>query len=762
MSLRPPILRLLLVAGAMTLSAVGGGIQGPSPSSAAGPTAGQNRSRVQVAAGWDGFVRSGRLLPVRITVTGPTASRRASTASGTVDVRVTSGNGGSTTTVSKLAPGREGTAQATVVVAAPRDVGTFELVATARRPGAPAAEGRATLKPVTDAELVGVLPVLAGRSPPPATAPLSVPIGTARFVAVDGPTLAVVGSLQPLGTLTATTDDLIRLSPTQRTNVVFWLASGGHLWVDSDAGPVPGLPAAWQPVGPTGRADAGLGEVHLTGGVLGLGRWTGTIEPSSTVGPSDPDIVAPAFSGGPVGASIARNSGLRIPSLGMVLTLLLGYVLLAGPVTFGVLHKVHRAELAWLVVPVLAVGFTVGGWVIGGRARDTSRTSYSSSVFETPGVDVGLDYLGVLSRQGGDRSIRFAPGWWGGNVANELYGRPEAEVRSDVSAEGTTSTVSLVGGEFAVLAGRGPTGPTTQLDVAATTAPGQVNGTVRNRSPATMTDVAVFVGNRATLVGALAPGQQRPWSLSTDNRVALASLYNPTENQVWSQVVIQSVDRRKSGVDLALWGETTRLLGPDLRSPGSVVAVGWSTGLAPAPAGGRGTGSDGRTAVVARNAVTAGPALTGDDVRRDLLRGPSTTPIADGSAQTAGGVFRFVLPAGRTVDPGRLVLSVPATLSRVDVWDGVRWQTLLGSAGPGAPGSGDPGGNGGSGGPNGPGGFSTGPDGGIAGTVSFNDPPRLVALPPGAVTDGVVYVRIGVRLNGPPNSAAGLLLRERP
>lgn len=768
MSLRPAILRPLLVTGALALCAVGASVEGPagpSTAGAVGSAAFQGPSKVQVAAGWDGFARPGRLLPVRVTVTGATTSR-AATAPGTVEVRVTSGNGGVTTTVSKLEAGSEGTAHATVVVAAPRDVGSFPVVVIARPTGVSSSQGRVTVNPVTDAELVGVLGGLAGRSPPPATAPLSVPIGTARFVAVDAPTLAVVGSLQPLGTLAATTDDLIRLTSPQRTNLVYWLATGGHLWVDADAGPVPSLPAAWQPVGPTGRAGAGLGEVHLTGGVLGLGRWAGTIEPSSTVGPADPDIVAPAFAGGTVGTSIARNSGLRIPSLAVVLTLLLGYVVLAGPVTFGLLHKLHRAELAWLVVPLLAVGFTVGGWVIGGRARDTSRTAYSSSVFETPGADVGLDYLGVLSRQGGNRSVRFGPGWWGGNVANEIYGRPEAEVRSDASPAGTTSTVSLVGGEFAVLGGQGPARPTAQLDVVATTAPGQVSGTVRNRSTATMTDVAVFVGNRAALVGTLAPGQSRSWRISTGNRVALASLYNPTENQVWPQVAPAPVDRRKGGVDLALWGETTRLLGPDLRTPGSVVAVGWSTALPPASAGGRGGRSEGRTAVVARGAIAPGPALTGDDVRRDLLRGPSATPISDGSDQTAGGVFRFVLPPGRSIDPARLVLSVPATLGRVDAWDGVRWQTILGGAGQSGPGGGPVGGPGGPTGQTGPTGpaVPAGPDGAFTGTstASFNDPPALVALPPGAVIDGVVHVRIGVRLNGPPNSAAGLLLREKP
>ena len=132
------------------------------------------------------------------------------------------------------------------------------------------------------------------------------------------------------------------------------------------------------------------------------------------------------FAGGQVGQSLARDSGLRIPSLAVVLGFLLGYVFLAGPATFFVLHRLRRAELAWVIVPLLAVGFTVGGWIIGGQARESTRTAYSASTFETAGADLDLSFVGVLSRQGGDRSIRFPAHWWAGNVANELYGPAEA------------------------------------------------------------------------------------------------------------------------------------------------------------------------------------------------------------------------------------------------------------------------------------------------------------------------------------------------
>ena len=130
------------------------------------------------------------------------------------------------------------------------------------------ATDNATVKvdPVGDEELVGVLPSLARRSPPPTTEPLSVPIGTARFVTVDLPTLGVIGSLGPLGTLATDNTQLNALDPVQRTNLLSWLAAGGRLLVDERNGPVTGLPGGWQPTAARPRATAALGEVRLTGG----------------------------------------------------------------------------------------------------------------------------------------------------------------------------------------------------------------------------------------------------------------------------------------------------------------------------------------------------------------------------------------------------------------------------------------------------------------------------------------------------------------
>ena len=312
----------------------------------------------------------------------------------------------------------------------------------------------------------------------------------------------------------------------------------------------------------------------------------------------------------------------------------------------------------------------------------------------------------------------------------------------------TSAEVSLVGGEFAVLSGRGPSAPTEQLLVdARAAADGAVSGTVRNNTGVALRQVGVFVGSRAVLVGDLAPRASRSFTVPVPaTATGPTDFSDPTRNpfaapeaKVWPQVTTQTVDQRSGPVDLATWGETNRLLGPDLRAPGAAVAVGWADRLP--PPGIREANAEGRQAVVARSTIDPGTALPGIAVRRDLLRGPSATPISDQSGPTAGAVFRYVLPAGaQTRTASALQLSVPNTLSRVDVWDATRWVTVSGSDGTAVSGT-------------------TG--GGGAVTPAFDAPPTLVGLPPGSVLNGTVFVRVAVRVNGPGNSTAELLLQGR-
>ena len=51
---------------------------------------------------------------------------------------------------------------------------------------------------------------------------------------------------------------------------------------------------------------------------------------------------------------------LALPSIEGLLLLLLGYIVLIGPINYLVLRRLDRREWAWVTMPLLVVGFTAG------------------------------------------------------------------------------------------------------------------------------------------------------------------------------------------------------------------------------------------------------------------------------------------------------------------------------------------------------------------------------------------------------------------
>ncbi len=680
--------------------------------------------RLSVEAGWSGRFRPGRTMPVRVTV--PDGGDGAA-----VEVVVRSGTGAVTTTTAQVGEGRTVTA---LGVTAPDDLDRLVVRARLRRHGSTEAAGRTTITAVGDAELVGVLPGLARAPRPRGPFPLAVAVGSASLVDLDLGVVGRPGVLGPLATVAATGADIDRLAPAARLALWAWVAGGGRLLID--AAQAPGaLPLAWRPATAGARAPAGLGEVRVTGGLLAAGGWRTVLEPTPAHRPTDPDLVATSLAaGGPVASSLTVDAGLRVPAFAVLAGSLVAYIVLAGPAVFIGLRWRRRPELAWVVVPGLAVVVAMGAWIAGTRLGEGERTAVARWSLLSPGATVNGATVGVLSRRGGVQELALPAGWLASAAGGERFDDPGVDVRTD----GREAAVTLVGGQFGVLEAGGPTPPSDRLavraDAAADDDPGTVTGTVANTGPAALEQVVVFLGPRAVAVGDLPAGGSRRWRIDVGAPAGPGDAFTLIEARVWPEAFARATSGRVATegtgpVNLALWGAALEAAGPNLRAPGSVVAAGWTGPLAgPLPVG---EGAGGRTVVMARSPVPAAGRLSGWDVRRDLLRGPATTPMRSrGGEPLDGAVVRFTLPpsaVGRAEADSRFELVVPAAVDRVDGWEGARWGPLRVG-----PSSADP-----------------------------SAPARVVSLPATAQRGGVVHVRIGVRRDAVPAAAAGLLLRSR-
>ena len=207
---------------------------------------------------------------------------------------------------------------------------------------------------------------------------------------------------------------------------------------------------------------------------------------------------------------LATMPALALPSIGGLLLLLLGYILLIGPVNYLVLRRLDRREWAWVTMPVLVVGFTVAAFAIGFVLRGTDViVNQIALVRAAPGTDAAQAqvYLGVFSPTRGSYEVGVpggallsAPysgegfGQGGGGGLDVVQGDP-ARLRQLAVGYGTLRAVRA---EAPVLAPRIEADLRLEGD--------RVRGTIRNASTLPLEKPVVVLGTALVVLSDLAPG----------------------------------------------------------------------------------------------------------------------------------------------------------------------------------------------------------------------------------------------------------------
>ncbi|HVE91870.1 MAG TPA: hypothetical protein VNE62_06185 [Actinomycetota bacterium] len=589
--------------------------------------------------------------------------------------------------------------------------GHVELATSSGRQRAPVPTLRQT-----DQELVGLMPgVLQGR-PVPGPAPLAVDVGVARFFALDNALLAAApASLESVSTIGIGPDELRRLSPRLRPGLVRWIADGGRLLVDAAAGTdLQMLPASWRP-GPAGRATAGHGEVVLTAGAMSAGTWTGLVEPTTRGGKTAGTNSGSGYSGGPgsrfsyggsgssyrsnlffevpVSNAVAEDMGIRFARLPWLSGFLLAYVLAAGPITFVVLRRKRRSELAWIVVPALAVLF--GGAAYAGGSDLRHRREAHQTILTTGEAGTMADVtVGVTGGVGGDRTVQFARDWAPAGVWEQSGQSQIAQPEFTLTSRGPRADLDLGAGDLAIARASGPLGSADRtqagsgLEVSGRSeADGMIRGTVRNGTGLTVRDAAVLVGKSVAKVGEMRPGETRKWEVTSQPRsdhwsLPGQDLWAGTQSNPYSPYYSRGLptpSTSKTSVSYALWQASTSLPGGDPLDAGHVLAVGWTRDFRPeVKVDGRTLRPKGRTMILGRAPVQADAATMKPlTVAWEQVRGPGILGPEPGwddlDPSISQMVLKFTLPAD---SPGKLVLRYPDTAESVEVWQGGAWQKL--------------------------------------------------------------------------------------
>jgi hypothetical protein len=363
--------------------------------------------------------------------------------------------------------------------------------------------------------------------------------------------------------------DSSQLSSPQLAAMRGWLAGGGRLVVAAGtAGPsvLSGFPDEILPYRPTGTTDvtpdsltallggvpAGAADVPALSGDLARGRPLATVGDLAIaaeagygsgqvtllgVDPStgwiaEQDAVEslwrrflPPRSTGPVVTgddsqlvnAVSQLPALALPPIGGLLALLVGYILLIGPINYLVLRKLDRREWAWVTMPILILVFAAGAYGFGAALRGLDVIVNEVAVVRgAPDTTEGTAqvYLGVFSPSRGTYQVEVPGGallsptlagdFVGGNTGalDVLQGDP-ARIRDLVVGFGSLRTVRA---ETAAAV------PRIQTDLRLDG--GTLKGTIRNLSNETLEKPAIVLGGSVVVLKDLTPNSSQEVSLA--------------------------------------------------------------------------------------------------------------------------------------------------------------------------------------------------------------------------------------------------------
>jgi hypothetical protein len=201
---------------------------------------------------------------------------------------------------------------------------------------------------------------------------------------------------------------------------------------------------------------------------------------------------------------------LALPPIEGLLLLLLGYILLIGPVNYLVLRRLDRREWAWVTMPLLVAGFAVAAFAVGAALRGTDViVNQVALVRAAPGTDAAQAqvYLGVFSPTRGTYDVSLP----GGALLSAPYG-------GEGFGEGGTQGLDVLQGDPARVRGL-EVGYGTMRSIRAeapVSAPriearlslegDRVRGTVTNASDLPLQAAVVVLGTGVVVLGDVAAG----------------------------------------------------------------------------------------------------------------------------------------------------------------------------------------------------------------------------------------------------------------
>jgi hypothetical protein len=226
-----------------------------------------------------------------------------------------------------------------------------------------------------------------------------------------------------------------------------------------------------------------------------------------------------------MGQALANLPALSVPPAELLLAVIVGYILLIGPLTYLVLRRLDRRELAWVVAPILVIVFSGVSYGIGASMKGSQIIVNQIAVVRSSSDGTAASvstYAGVFSptRATYDLTVRgdallsallvntIDPALGGQEVVN--YATEQGD-----PAHLRGLAVSVFGLQAIRADALIPYTPSLRVSWAVTAE--NLEGRATNDGAAPMEDVAVISQNGGVMIGTLAPGESKSFSMPLRN-----------------------------------------------------------------------------------------------------------------------------------------------------------------------------------------------------------------------------------------------------
>ena len=234
---------------------------------------------------------------------------------------------------------------------------------------------------------------------------------------------------------------------------------------------------------------------------------------------------------GAMQAALNTLPSLDVPPAELLLAVIVGYILLIGPVSYLVLRRLDRRELAWVTAPLLVILFTASSYGIGLALKGSQVIVNQVAVVRssTAGTAATVEtYAGVFSPTRGTFDLRVdadalfgeLPAWGG---REELVPDVQGTATADQGQPARISDLLITAGGFEHLRADAIVEHRPVLEVAWSVEDGQLIGTATNVSDGTLEDVAYISPRGGEMIGTLAAGQSAQFELEDGGNPSSAS-----------------------------------------------------------------------------------------------------------------------------------------------------------------------------------------------------------------------------------------------